>query len=60
MAARLELWEPCLDCASRQIEEQHTIGYDMFDSPVSEWFDICTHAHVCKRIVGLEKLGGDA
>ena len=60
MATRLELWEPCLDCASRLIEEQRTIGYDMFDSPAPEWFDACVHAPVCKRIDGLEKLGGDA
>lgn len=57
MAARLELWEPCLDCANRKLEEIHTIKYDVFGSPVNDWFDSCINVPICKRIDGLEVLG---
>lgn len=59
MAARLELWEPCLECASRKIEEMKTICYDVFGNSVPDYFDSCIHALVCKRIDGLEILGNE-
>lgn len=57
MATRLNIWEPCIDCASRKLEEQHGIGYDQFDSPCNEHFDQCVHAPICKYIDGLPMLG---
>lgn len=57
MATRLELWEPCLECENRKLEKIYTINHDIFNCPVSDWFDSCIHAPVCKRIDGLEMIG---
>ena len=57
MAARLELWEPCLNCGSRDIVEMH--GHAECMEIVSDRWDSCRFAHVCKYIVGAKPLCGE-
>lgn len=57
MSAKLKLWEPCLDCASRKIVENTEFKYDKFNNSKTVRYESCASVPVCKYIDGLRPLG---